>query len=220
MSANYPELKATVRLEKGTAASRRLRRLESRVPGEVYGTNVDNVSVSVSQHEIKKLLSVSNHASQIVALRLMRDKAEEKIICLMQVKVHDYRAEVETLDFKRIDINVPIVTKVSLKVVGKQAAPGLKNSSATLHVDMSEVEVKGLPAVIPTEILVDVSTLNVGDALHLSQIVLPQGLVLAHPVEDDMHDHAVLSIHLRKAAASEEQIDDQQEETETETDSQ
>lgn len=204
MTTKYPEIQATIRTEKGTAAARRLRRLENSVPGEVYGGKADNISVRVPQNAIKKLLSDSNHASQIVVLKLTYDKGEEDIVCVMSVKVHDYRAEVEALDFKRIDVNAPIVAKVSLKVVGEDVSPGLKNSNAALHIDLSEVEVKGLPAAMPTEIPVDISALGVGESLHVSQLVLPVGLTLAYPIEDAVHDHAVVSIHLTRAAVSDQ----------------
>ena len=83
--------------------------------------------------------------------------------------------------------------------MGEEKAPGLKDGAGVLVKQESHLEILCLPQDLPEFIEVDISALSIGDTVHLSAIKLPTGVSLAHPVTDEEHDHAVVSIqHLRE----------------------
>jgi len=90
---------------------------------------------------------------------------------------------------------------VPLRFTGADVSPGVKQSGGEVSHQMVEVEVECLPAVLPEFIEVDLSDLQLGDAIHLSELKLPKGVAIVELMHRAEHDQPVTSIHARRTAA-------------------
>lgn len=187
---------ATTRGNQGTSASRRLRR-SGYVPGIIYGGSTLPVAVSIEHNPLYHALRVEEFHSSILDMEL--DGKDEKVL-LRAVQWHPYKQQVLHIDFQRVDANQKIQMKVPLHFVNQEVSPAVKLSSALINHALNEIEVSCLPADLPKYIEVDLSTLEVGKAVHLSQIPMPNGVsAVVHGKEDPVLVNAVA-----KAAEEEE----------------
>ena len=92
--------------------------------------------------------------------------------------MHPYKPLVLHVDFQRVDATHEIHIKVPLHFVNDEIAPGVKLSGGLVNHVMTEVDVQCLPKDLPEFIEVDLSALDVGDSIHLSELKLPKGVKL------------------------------------------
>ena len=189
---------AEVRVEQGKGASRRLRRT-GRIPAIVYGGNKEPQSLSVNHNELWKNLKHESFYSKILTLNI--GGASEQVV-LKDLHRHPVREEVMHMDLQRILADVAIRMRVPVHFKGEEIAPGVKTGGGIFEHLMNEVEVECLPKDLPEFIEVDVSAMEVNDALHLSQLTLPENITLVELKHDN--DAAVIAIHLPRAAKAED----------------
>ncbi len=166
------EVNATVRQTQGTGASRRLRRA-GKVPAIVYGAGKPAVNIELDHNAI--LLQLRNEAFHASILTLNLDGEKEPVL-LRDVQVHPWKQLVMHLDFQRVDPNQKIHMKVPLHFVNAESAPGVKLAGGNITHVMNEADVSCLPKDLPEFIEVDLSGLQAGHSLHLSEIKLPPGV--------------------------------------------
>ena len=94
---------------------------------------------------------------------------------------------------------------VPLHFLNEDIAVGVKVGGGTVSHMYTDVEVVCLPKYLPEYIEVDIAALNVDEMLHLSDIKLPEGVVIPDLAQGPEHDHAIVAIHVIKAAAVEEE---------------
>ena len=192
------EFNAKKRDTQGTGASRRLRHT-GRVPGILYGGTAAPQSIDLDHNELFQLLRKEAFYSSVLIVNL--DGAKE--MCLLRdVQRHPYRLQILHVDFQRIDATHKIHQKVPLHFINADIAPGVKlNGGLVSHVT-NEVDVKCLPADLPTFIEVDLKDLTAGQAIHVSQLVLPVGVEVVHHGEGDP---VVATILVKGGAAAAEE---------------
>ncbi|HFD80197.1 MAG TPA: 50S ribosomal protein L25/general stress protein Ctc [Gammaproteobacteria bacterium] len=193
------ELEAESRSDTGKGASRRLRRT-GKIPAIVYGGEQDPEAISLSHSEILKRLDHEAFYSHILTLSV--DGKQTKAV-LRDMQRHPAKPIIMHMDFMRVDESKPIRVHVPLHFVGEDKAPGAKAGGLVTH-EMIEVELDVLPKHLPEYIEVDLSGLNVGESLHLSDLKLPESGVLVELARGEGHDAAVVSIHARRGAAATE----------------
>ena len=194
-------INAETRTDLGKGASRRLRH-EAKIPAIVYGSG-DPLSLTVDLREIRPHVNNEAFYSTLVSLKVDGKKTAEKVI-VRDIQHHPYKVDVMHIDFQRVDAKKVMHITVQLHFVGEEQAPGVKAGGLVGHV-INEVEIICLPKDIPEFIEVDISALELGAALHLSDIKMPKGVELAALSHgDDNHDEAVVSIHAAKVVAEEE----------------
>lgn len=165
---------ATTRKTQGTGASRRLRKAGF-IPGVVYGSG-DAVMIELNHNELYyKLRAESFHAS-ILTMTL---DGKEEAVQLRAFVNHPFRQQVQHLDFQRVDLNKKIHIKVPLHFINADIAPGVKTGGGKISHVMIDADVACLPADLPAHIEVDLSKLELGHSIHLSDLVLPKGVELA-----------------------------------------
>ena len=161
-------LDVVVREETGTGNAREARR-NGVVPGVIYGGDKDAVSVGIKYNEVLKAINSGQFLSNMVELN--HDGKTQKAIT-KDVQFHPVTDAPMHVDFYRvtektiIDVNVPAV------FVGEDTSPGMKRGGA-LNVVRYNIEVKCPAGAIPDSIEVDISALEIGDAIHLSEVNLP-----------------------------------------------
>ncbi len=190
---------AEARVDQGKGASRRLRRT-GRLPAIVYGGNKPPQSISVDHNELWKSLKHEAFYSKILTLNI---GSETEQVVLKDLHRHPVRAEVMHMDLQRVLADVEIRIRVPLHFKGEDIAPGVKTGGGMLDHLMNEVEVECLPAALPEFIELDVSAMEVGDSIHLSQIPLPAGVTLVELKHDN--DEAVVAVHMPRVAATAEE---------------
>ncbi len=173
------EISATTRKAQGTGASRRLRKA-NRVPGIVYGAGEATMTELDHNTVYYALRNEAFHAS-ILSLEL--DGKKESVL-LRDFQMHPFRQQVQHIDFQRVDPKKKIHMKVPLHFVNAEVAPGVKVGGGIVSHVLNELEVACLPADLPAHIEVDLSKLDLGHSIHVSDIKLPKG------VEAAGHHHA------------------------------
>ena len=192
-------IQASKREGKGTGASRRLRRAGS-VPGVVYGAGKDAVSVEFDHKAL--FLQFRNEAFHASILTLDLEGKKEQVL-LRDYQLHPVRNTIQHIDFQRISATEKIHVKVPFHFVNEEVAPGVKIGGGLVAHAMNEAEISCLPKNLPEFIEVDLGNLEIGHAIHLSEIKLPEGVEFVQLAHGS--DSAVVVINKPKVAAAEEE---------------
>ncbi|MHB1511615.1 MAG: 50S ribosomal protein L25/general stress protein Ctc [Acidiferrobacter sp.] len=174
MSGKF-ELNAEMRSEKGTGASRRLRRA-GKVPGILYGAGKEPVMLSFDHDP---LWHHTRHEAFFTSI--LSVKVDGKIIdqaILRDLHMHPFKPKVAHLDLQRVSATERLHLLVPLHFINQEAAPGVKLQGGLVAHLMTEVDVSCLPSQLPEFLTVDVGNLNVGDSIHLSNLTVPEGVTL------------------------------------------
>jgi large subunit ribosomal protein L25 len=189
--SNVFELTAQTREAFGTSASRRLRRLENRVPAILYGAGEPPLALSLDHNQLNNALENEAFYSHILTIHL--DGQQQKAV-LKDLQRHPYKPRILHLDLLRVTAKEKITLSVPLRFIGEEFAPGVKESGGILARLLNSVEVRCLPDALPEYIEIDVSKLGLDEAIHLSQIPLPAGVELIALQHED--DRPVVNIHI------------------------
>ncbi len=198
-------VEAQQRTDAGKGASRRLRH-EGLVPGVVYGAHKEPAMISMVHNQIMQRLEHEAFYSHILTLKI--DGKSEQVI-LKDLQRHPARPIIMHADFLRVSAKEKLKTNVPLHFVGEEDAKGVKEGGVVSHL-LTEVEVSCLPADLPEYIEVSVAGLDIGEAVMLSEVVVPEGVELPVLSQDDFTDVQVVSIHAPQVEA-EEVADDEEE---------
>jgi large subunit ribosomal protein L25 len=184
-------LSAEPRSDVGKGASRRLRRLALRVPGIVYGGGEDPQMVSVLANDLVKAQKFETFYSQILELTV--EGATQQVI-VRDLQRNPARNDIVHIDFQRVRADQEMRVNLQIHVLGEDVCKGVRLSNGQIMHQMVEVEVECLPAALPEYLSVDVTDLDVGDSIHLSSIVLPEGVRIPELELGEDHDQPVVSI--------------------------
>jgi large subunit ribosomal protein L25 len=172
-------LPAEARDRAGKGASRALRR-DGRVPAVIYGQKKDALSVHVEEKLLSKMLSTGHFMNSVV----MVDVAGKPTRTLPKaVDFHPVTSRPIHVDFLRISEHTKVHVNVPMRFDNEEASPGLKRGGV-LNVVVHELELVCDAAHIPNEIHVQLDGLEIGDAVHISQVKLPEGVTPANTEED------------------------------------
>jgi large subunit ribosomal protein L25 len=166
------EVNATPRSTQGKGASRRLRHA-SRVPGIVYGAGQDAQPIEVDHKELSQNLKLESFHASILTLNLGDAKHQ---VLLRDYQMHPWKQQVMHVDFQRVAKDRKIHMKVPLHFMNQEIAPGVKTGGGTVNHVMSELDVTCLPDDLPEFVEVDLSELQLGHSIHLSELKLPKGV--------------------------------------------
>jgi large subunit ribosomal protein L25 len=153
----------------GSSASRRMRH-SGRVPGVVYGHGMTPLSVSVEGRELRNALSV-NGLNQVLTLDVGGD---DHLVLARQLQRHPVRHTLAHVDFQVVRRDEVVSAEVPVVLVG--TAVKVERDRGVLEHPLSSLTIRSTPEQIPQEITVDVSDLEVGGAVRVRDLVLPQGV--------------------------------------------
>jgi large subunit ribosomal protein L25 len=194
-------LVAELREDQGKGASRRLRR-QGKVPAIIYGGGGPPRALVFDHNKVLHQLDQESFYSSILTIKV-GDKSQAAI--LKDVQRHPAKRQIMHMDMQRVVEDEKIRMHVPIHIVGEQQAPGVKQGGGSVMRLMTEVEVSCLPRDLPEYFEVDISHLELDDMLHLSDIKVPEGVELTELTHGEGHDHAIVSVHLIKATAVEEE---------------
>ena len=179
-------LSATSRKDEGKGASRRLRHA-ARIPAIVYGGDAKPQSIQL-EHEKTWLASQQEwFYASIITLDI--DGKTQQVL-LRDMQRHPYRQLIMHLDFQRVRADVAIRVNVPFHFLNADKSPAGKAADVALTHEMNEVEVSCLPKDLPEFIEVDLSDMQVGDTVHLSDVKFPAGVAPTLKIDDE-HNPAV-----------------------------
>ena len=189
---------AELRKDQGKGASRRLRRT-GKVPAILYGAGKEPVSLTLDHNELLKQLDNEAFYSHILTVDMGGSK-EQAILKDMQR--HPAKPFILHMDLMRVSAGEKIRVNVPLHLTGTDVAPGVKIGGGIVTHTVTEVEISCLPKNLPEYIEVDVSGLELGESLHLSDISLPKGVELVQLLQGEEHDVAIAAVQSIRGAAS------------------
>ena len=192
MATSY-ELNAEPRSDLGKGASRRLRRA-GKVPAIIYGGNKDPEALTLSHNEVLRNLENEAFYSHILTIK---SGANETQAILRDLQRHPSKAVIMHMDLQRVSASETLRTNVPIHIIGEEVAPGVKAGGLVSH-DLTDVEVECYPKDLPEYIEVDISTLEIGDSIHLSALQVPDGVTLTELERGEDHDASVVSIHVKR----------------------
>jgi large subunit ribosomal protein L25 len=175
------ELNAVKRDEKGTGASRRLRHAD-KLPGVVYGGEKAAESIVLAHNPIYYALKDEDFHSAILTLII---DGEKQPVMVRDFQMHPYKQQVMHIDFQRIDMNEPLHVHVPLHFINAENSPAVKDQGANISHILTSVEVRVLPSQIPHFIEVDLSLIEAGGSIHLSDLTVPEGVEITTLVRGD-----------------------------------
>ncbi|HUF86470.1 MAG TPA: 50S ribosomal protein L25/general stress protein Ctc [Thermohalobaculum sp.] len=195
-SAQAPVIEATSRPGTGKGAARAARR-EGYVPGVVYGDNKDPVAISIKYNDLIRALKAGRFLSTLINLKV--DGEDNRVICraVQRDVVKDLPIHA---DFLRLSETARIAVFIPVEFINRSECPGLRQGGV-LTVVRGEVELRVPASDIPDHITVDLTGLEIGDVVKISNIELPSGIA---PTITD-RDFVIANISAPSALISEEE---------------
>lgn len=197
---NEFELVAEKREDVGKGASRRLRR-DGKLPGIVYGTDKEPVMITLPHNDVMHNLEHEAFYSQILTLNVGKDK--EKVV-LKDLQRHPYKRLLLHIDLLRVSENEALTMRIPLHFINEEKAVGVKQGGGVVSHTMTEVDIVCLPKDLPEYIEVDMLEVELDQTVHLSDLVLPEGVQLYATLHGGDDSLSVAAIHAPKASAADD----------------
>ena len=188
-------LPAETRDRAGKGASRALRR-DGRVPAVIYGEKKEPLAIHVEEKLLHKMLRTGHFMNSVVMIDV---GGKPNRTLPKAVDFHPVSSRPIHVDFLRIGEHTKVTVAIPVRFDNEAASPGLKRGGV-LNVVQHEIELICDAASIPDELHVDLTGLDIGDSIHISQVQLPEGVT---PAIDD-RDFTVATLVAPSAMKSEE----------------
>jgi large subunit ribosomal protein L25 len=200
------ELNVILREKAGKGVGRKLR-AQGFIPAVVYGKNLESCKISVEPRALEQAVSSASGWNTLITLKGV-PAVDGKVVVLKDLSIDAIRRTMISADFHALDLThkgsfmVPIVT------VGTSVG---QKTGGLLQLLRHEIEVVCLPNAVPQSIEIDVTKLEIGDVVHVAELLAPAGVEIPHDV-----NFTVLTVSAPQLAA--EELDGEVEEDETEGD--
>lgn len=192
------EIIAQARTLQGSGASRRLRRA-GQVPGIIYGGAGDALAVTMDHNELYHLLRKEAFHASVLSIDV---EGSKESVVLRDTQWHPFKQQVLHIDFQRVAADEKIHVKVPLHFIGGDDSPAVKLGGCIVSAVINDIDVVCLPGNLPEFIKVDLSALDAGHSVHVSELTLPAGVELVVRGEGDAVVATALKV--RGAAADTE----------------
>jgi large subunit ribosomal protein L25 len=195
------DLKATQRNTFGKNSARALRR-DGLIPAVLYGPKRESLPLTVSPADLDKIYKTSGTEQVLLNLVIQNGATQNVTVLIKEVQASPVTRQYLHIDFLEISLDEEIVVSVLVEVTGK--SKGVERGGF-LQLVRHELEVSCLPTNMPDKIEVDITDLDIGDAIHAEDIKLEDKVtLLADP------GHTVLTVVA--PTVEEEEIPEEEEE--------
>jgi large subunit ribosomal protein L25 len=158
----------------GSAESRRLRK-EGLVPGVLYGSG-EPVAISIEERELRRALTGAGGLHSILDVEI-DGKGSTHASILKEYQVDPVRGGVTHVDLQEVRLDQAITASVQVQLRGAEDAPGVREGGV-LSQPLREVNVEALPLEVPEHLELDVSGMEIGGTLRISDLTAPEGATL------------------------------------------
>lgn len=183
-------------------ASRRLAQ-DNRIPAVLYGPERETVAISVDRHAFEQLMAHHAAGSTILELEVEGEKKPVNAM-IREMQTGPIKGQILHVDFLAVQMNKPVHAVVALRLVND---PVGVRAGGVLTTSFHEVNVEAKPGDLPDAIEVDVAGLEVGDSLHVSDIVPPQGVTILDDPEEVLVSVQAPRIEVEEEAVAEEEAE-------------
>jgi large subunit ribosomal protein L25 len=163
-------LKATTGRDLGTGPAKRLR-AEGKIPGVVYGLGGDPIPLSVDWRPLREALTTDAGLNALIDLDVDGDVS---LTIVKELQRHPIRGDVLHIDFLRVSADELITVEVPIVLEGE--AKAVTGENGTVDHLLHALSINAKPADIPNELVVDITDLELGATIHVSDIKLPRGV--------------------------------------------
>jgi len=205
MSKNDFILEASPRADVGKGASRRLRRIDGKIPAIIYGAGEEPTAVTIPHKDIMKAIENEAFFSHIITLKV-GDKDESVII--RDLQRHPAKPRIMHADFLRVSADQAITVRVPLHFVNEDKCIGVKQEGGIIDHMINELEVSCLPGNLPEYIEVFMAELKVGESIHISDLALPEGVSSVELSHGEDHNQVVAACVLPRAEVEKTESDE------------
>jgi large subunit ribosomal protein L25 len=169
-------LSASARPDTGKGVARTLR-AAGRVPAVIYGHARAPQGLSLDARELGKLLG--RIAAEATVIELSIDGTSSRTL-IREVQRHPFKKQILHVDFQELVAGEKVIVRIPLQLVG--TSEGVRLNGGIMDQPLRELVIRCDPAIIPSHIDVDISSLNLGDSIHVRELKLADGI----EVETDM----------------------------------
>ena len=198
-------IEAEVRVDEGKGASRRLRRLENKVPGIIYGGKDAASSISLIRKDLEKMLESEAFYASVLSIHV---GGKEESAILKDLQRHPAKGFPMHVDFMRVEANKALKVNVPLHFVNEDKCTGVKLGGGMIQHQATDIEIQCLPKDIPEYIEVDMLEVDIGQIVHLSDLTLPEGVTSTALALGEDHDLAIASVNAPKGSKSDDDTGD------------
>ena len=189
-------INAVLREDVGKGASRRLRR-EGKVPAIIYGGRKDSIPLTLKLTDL--LHATQNEAFYASILEIKVGKKITQQAVVRDMHRHPFKPTIMHIDFLRVSAEEVLKLLVPVHFVGEEDSPAGRTAGVVIQHLLTEVEISALPRDLPEFVSIDLSKMEAGDAVMLSDIQLPEGVeipALSAGEENDMQ--LANAIHIKE----------------------
>ncbi|HRK61291.1 MAG TPA: 50S ribosomal protein L25/general stress protein Ctc [Candidatus Omnitrophota bacterium] len=186
------ELQVTQRTKLGSKGANDARRAAT-IPAIVYGHGMTPLPVAVPEKLFNTTIRSGHGLNLLFQLQVEGVKLKESTCRVKDYQTNPVTDKISHIDFMVISMTEKIEVSVRIKIKGADSAPGVK-AGGSLDLVHHEVEIECLPNQVPDFIEVNVKDMNIGDAIHFSDIKLPEGATSNFPLEE-----VIVAVHAPRA---------------------
>ncbi|MBL7130504.1 MAG: 50S ribosomal protein L25 [Candidatus Omnitrophica bacterium] len=150
------------------------------VPATVYGQNESPLSIKLNRSQLIKFMH-AHHGGENMVINLVisgneknKDYHKEKSVLIKEIQYDPVKDDILHIDFNRVSLTKAIEIKVPIESKGE--AQGVKQEGGVLTHILWELEIECLPTMIPEKIEVDITNMNIDDAIYVKDLVIPEGI--------------------------------------------
>ena len=200
-------INAEIREDVGKGASRRLRH-QGKIPAVIYGGKKDSATLTLEHDILMHAAEQESFYSTILEIKV--DDGPSQKVVVRDVQHHPFKAQIMHLDFLRVSAEEILKISVPIHFTGEDESEASKASGVVIQHLVTEVEIAALPENLPEYLDVDLSGLEDGGVVMLSEIILPEGVEIP-ALTGDEEDATMIAntVHIKEsqgtgAAAAEE----------------
>ncbi len=149
-------------------------RAKDRIPAVIYGGRNPARNLEVLSKDLDDLIHDSVSENLLVDLTVAEDAQPKRLALVQEIQHHVLNGKVLHVDFHEVSENESVTITVPVEATGEPV--GVKTGGGVLEHVLFKLRVRGLPKDLPEIIIVDVSNLEIGQAIHIGDIAAPTGV--------------------------------------------
>ena len=190
-------INAEIREGAGKGASRRLRH-QGKVPAVIYGGQIAPATLAIDHGPLKHATETESFFSSILEIKVGDGRAQKVVV--RDIQHHPYKAEILHLDFLRVSDKEVLRMSVPIHFTGEDESEAGKESGIVIQHLITEIEIEALPGNLPSFLDVDLSGMETGDVIMLTDVQLPEGVQIPALGEDGSDDMMIANTsHIKES---------------------
>ncbi|MDA8868007.1 50S ribosomal protein L25/general stress protein Ctc [Gammaproteobacteria bacterium] len=194
-------LNADSRERTGSNKARVIRKVDGMIPAIIYGDEKDSLNIKLRLNELTKASQNELFYTQVLIIK--NGDLEEKVV-LKELQKDPAKGKFLHADFLRVSRKTKLKVIIPINFLNEEECAGVKNEGGVLNKTIREVEVMCLAGNIPESIDIDVTALDLGQSVRLTEINLPDGAEISGLTEET--DQMVISVNAPKAVEEEPEV--------------